>query len=505
MDCDKVEILRTIALPSILSLILLINIVGAQSRGYPNGLSLSGNQSLTITQNQTITGDINLSGHAVLTIKNAVVLVQHAQNSPRENINMHDEAKLVLQNASLVPVLLDPANLYLTALDNSQVIVNDSSMYNVVNLVGNSRITGNRAEIYSSTYPFYIPETGGAFGIIQLAQNAQANFSNSTIGSFALFFGPQDSAQISNLKPQRYANFNLKRDFQRFSPSYNIILKNTTILPVVLHGPFERSWSVFVDPSTNITIRNSSLNKLVFQQFQNESLTFSNLKLDTPMSFDFRNVHLIGTSISNEWGFFGVNSSISVSNSSGLWLWPIGTGTWKMFNSHMIEFDPRGFVGKLIFNNSEWANAGEIFEGTNMDIFGTVMITQNLSQHLVLSNSNITRHYPVQNSMEQVAIRFTPQNYKNTSIQKIMINGKSQNFSISLFSDTPLSPISPQVTNLTTTCTVCTTTIMQTTAQAIVQQGSQSFSQKQILLLVVIAAIILVAAISLFFFLKKKQ
>lgn len=457
--------IKFVILLGILSLVFLSNIFRAEPPvNYASGLNLSGTQTLTLSQNQTIIGGINLSGQAVLTIKNAVVIVQHPQNNPRETIDLHNSAKLILQNASLVPGLLSPENLYLTAYDNSQVIINNGTIYNVLNLVGNAKITGNRARVYSSAYPFYIPETGGAFGIVQLAQNTQANFSNSTVGSFALFFSPNDQASFSNLGPKTYKDFNLKRDAFRFSPSYNIILKNTTVMPVVLHGPFERGWAIFVDPASNVTVSNSSLNKLVFQQFQNQNLTFRDLKFNMPQNFTFSKVRLINTSVANEWGFFGLNCNITVINSSEVWLWPMGVGTWRMFNSKMIEFDPRAFNGSLILNNSEWSTAGEVYQGSNIQIFGTVITSDNQNRRWTLADSTITRHYPVQNSTQQVVIRFTLANYYNNFTEVITPNGKPQNITISFFSNTPLS--APASTTSTVPITIPTT--LQATAPSII-------------------------------------
>lgn len=437
----------------------------AQAAG-ADGLTLAGNETLTIDSDRTITGDITLSGNSVLTIKNATVRVTHSPDNPRSNITLNDSAKLVLDNAALIPPQMNPDNLYLLALGTSHIDIHNSTFINVINLVEHASITGIGAQINSSAPPLNIPEDAGAFGIVQLAGNATADFTDSTIGSFALFFGPGDSAKLSNLKPQRYVDFNLKRDSEQFSGSYNIILKNSSVLPVKLKGPFERSWAIFVDPASKVTIKNSSLNKLVFQQFKNETLAFKDLQLDVPQRFDFRDVHLDNTSISNEWGFFGENSNITVENGRGIWLWPMGTGNWNFKKSMMIEFDPRGFTGTLNFDNSEWANAGEVFEGTAMKITGTFITTQRLNEHLALSNSTIKREFPFtvnkkgkpvasfsadvlnqgkslvrvrgSKGLATVSLLFTPENYKKQYSLEVKIGVVTKKVAIDLFATTPL-------------------------------------------------------------------
>ncbi len=430
------------------------------------GLTLAGNETLTINADRTITGDITLSGNSVLTITGAIVRVTHSSTNPRSNIIMSDNAKLIIDNGALIPPQENPDNLYLLAQGSSHVDINNGTFINVMNLVDHASITGVGAHINSSAAPLNIPEQAGAFGIVQLAGNATADFANSTIGSFALFFGPGDVAKLSNLKPQHYIDFNLKRDSEQFSGSYNITLKNSDVLPVILKGPFERSWAIFVDPASKVTIKDSSLNKLVFQQFKNETLSFKDLKLDTPQNFDFRDIHLVNTSISNEWGLFGQDSNITVENGHGVWLWPMGTGKWLFKNSMMIEFDPRGFIGTLTFDNSEWANAGEVFEGTAMKIAGTLLTSQSLNDHLVLSNSTITREFPFTVTKKgkavtsfsadilsqgasvahargakgagAISLLFTSDNYKNQYVLAVKIGTIVKTAILNLFSTTPL-------------------------------------------------------------------
>ncbi len=199
------------------------------------GLALSGDQTQTISTDQTITGDITLSGHAKLTIKNATLTITHGSDQPRSNIELTDNAELIIENGALVPPIMNPDNLYFDALGHSKITINNGTFINVLNLGEDATITGDDAHIVSSATPLNIPEDGGAFGIVQLADRVVANFTNSTIGSFALFFAKGDEAELSNLKPQLYTDFNLQRDATKFTPRYNIILKNTTL--TIPNGP----------------------------------------------------------------------------------------------------------------------------------------------------------------------------------------------------------------------------------------------------------------------------
>lgn len=430
------------------------------------GLSLTGNESLTINKDQTITGDIELSGNAVLTIESATVILERGENNPRGDIKLTDSAILILKDASLVPPLLSPDNLHLLAEGNSQIEITNSTIFNVLNLVENAGIKGTKARIFSSGEPYNIPENVGGFGIVQLSNNAKAEFTDSTIGSFALFFFRDDSAELSNLKPQKYSDFDLQRDTM-ISSNVNITLKNSEVLPTIARGPFERGWTIFSDPSSKIQVADSILNKFVFQEFKNETVEFKDLKLNTSINFDFRDIHLSNVTIQNQWGFFGTDSNIKILDSKEVWLFQFETGIWELIRTVMNEFDPRQFKGTLVFEDSEWTNAGEIFEDTDMKIKGTLKITGGLEEHLQFSDSKVTREFPVEvltkrgkkvkkfnasvldgdevlaevkglNGISNVSLIFDDENYKKKFILKLSAKGKSKSLPIGFFNDTPI-------------------------------------------------------------------
>lgn len=456
----KYYLIFKLAFLLLLSVALSLHVSHAQ---FGSSISLKGQETLTIETNQIITGNITLQEDSVLTIKNATVIVNDPQ-ATRTLIHIQDNAKLILENAILWPSLLRPHDLEIFASGNSKIEITNSTFINAITLIGNSSVIGNNAKIYSSTGPFSIPETDSAFGVVQLSQNAMATFTNSAVGSFALDFSSNDQAILSNLRSRLYEDFDLKRDL-KLQSGFNIVLANTSILPVQIEGAFERGWSVFADPNTKLQINDSSLNKFVFKEFKNETLTFNNLKVDTSQAFDFRDIHLINTVIENQWGFWGEDSNITVENSEGIWLWPIGTGTWKLIQSRMNELDPRRFVGTLIFDNSIWANTGEIFENTDMKIEGTAKFTEKLD--LFFADSMVTREYPIEvvskkkksirsfsvdvfDGSEKIAhtetkektalipLSFTQENYKKNFQLNLKVGKKIKKTQVGFFTNTPI-------------------------------------------------------------------
>lgn len=432
----------------------------------PRTIHLTGTQSLTITADSMVTAPILVVDDAILTIRGATVRVIHPADDPRANIYLGDRARLVLEDAALIPEIGHPDNLYLTADEESRVEMRNSAFINVVGMIGRSTLTGDRARITSSLHPIDIPETAGAFGIVQVSDHAHVTLTDSTVGSIGFFVGPDDEVSVSDLKPRTYADFDLARDADVWTPPYNVVLRNTRVQPVRLRGPFERSWAIFVDPGAKLTVTDSSLNKLVLQELVGETLTFRDLPIDRAATFDFRDIHLVDTSVANEWGLFGRDSNITVERSQGVWLWPRGTGDWVLRDSQMIEFDPRAFTGTLTFVHGEWANAGEIFERSDLTLKGSFRVTQQLDRHLVVADSTVRREYLVRavdakgrlvtdfrvtlrrgsevvraTSKAGVArptIAFSAGDYRKPLTLTVTAKGVSASRTITLFSDTPI-------------------------------------------------------------------
>lgn len=357
---------------------------------------LSGGEALTIEGDYRQVGDIHLSGNAVLTVRNGTLTIARREGDPRAEVDLAGNARLVVENASVVPTTGNPDNLYLTAEGTSSVVLNKATFINVLNIAQQASLTATSSSIYSSAPAIGIPERDGAFGIVQACCQVRITLTDTTVGSIALFFGANDVVTLDDLKPNTYVDWRLSDHVGASTTvEYEIVLKNTRILPTLLKGPFERGWAIFVDPATHLRMTDSVLNKFVFQQFEGVTATFANLNLDKPTMLDYRDIHISDTTIANEWGFFGRNSNLTIRDSQGVWLWPMGSGNWKLANGMMIEYDPRGFTGTLTFVDAIWRNAGEIFENSNHTIEGTVRFQESLDKHLVVSNSTVTRQIPV--------------------------------------------------------------------------------------------------------------
>jgi len=359
-------------------------------------LVLSGNDTLEITGDYRQVGDIWLSGNAVLTIRDGRFVVDRLPGKPRADIVVTGRSRLIVENAALVPPLEHPDNLYLAAGEDASIELDRATFINVINLVGGASLTAEDSAIYSSAPALGIPETAGAFGIVQACCDVRVTLTDTTVGSLGLFFGADAVAVLDGLRPGLYADWRLSEHVGAgANVGYEVALRNTRVLPVRLEGPFERGWTIFTDPAASLTVTDSTLNKLVFQEFSGETLTFEGLRLDTPVTYDFRNVHLVQTTITNQWGLFARDSDLTVRDSQGVWLWPVGTGHWTLANGTMNEYDPRGFTGTLTFAHATWRTAGEIFEGSNHVIEGTVRFRAGVARSLVVNASAVTRRLPV--------------------------------------------------------------------------------------------------------------
>ncbi len=369
---------------------------GAPAPTHQGDLVLSGNDTLTIGGDYRQVGDIRLSGSAVLTIRGGTFTVARQAGDPRADIELSESARLVVENASLVPPLANPDNLYLTAADTASIELTDATFINVINLVGDARLTASGSDLFSSAPSIGIPENAGAFGIVQACCAVQVSLTDTTVGSIGLFVGPGDVAAFAGLRPGLYTSWRLSDHAGAGATlGYEVILHDTRVLPTRLQGPFERGWTIFTSPEASLTVSDSTLNKLVFQEFVDETLEFAGLRLGTPTTLDYRNVHVVSTTVTNQWGFFARDSDLLVRNSRGVWLWPSGSGRWRLVNGMMNEYDPRHFTGTLTFENATWRVAGEIFEGSNHVIEGTVRFRAGIDRHLVVDDSTITRRIPV--------------------------------------------------------------------------------------------------------------
>lgn len=383
-------------------------------------IALSGSQTLTIdgAAAYLVSDSITISGNARLTIRNSNVTVR-VRNALRAVIELHDNARLEVVNSRVVPALTDPANLYLFAENTSSVLFDHATFYNAANFVGDATFTiTNGSSIHSGND---IPEQAGAFGIVQVCCRVRGIVDNSELGSIGLFYGPGESATLENLRTGTPVSLALPR----------LTLTNTTVRTPQKKGPFERGWAVFADQDSRVTVRNATLNKFVLQEIRNQSVSYQDLATERPVSISFWGNSLQNVIVYNEWGFFTRNANVTLTNSRGVWLFPFETGTQRLVNSTMIEFDPRGFTGEIAFDNATWENAGEIIENNNFRMSGTVVMNDpELRRSLVWdANSRVRRIFA-----PAVELLFNASNF--TTRQSVVIGGTT--CLLDFFSTTPL-------------------------------------------------------------------
>jgi hypothetical protein len=204
---------------------------------------------------------------------------------------------------------------------------------------------------------------------------------------------------------------------------YGLSLEKTTILKDNLeYGPYERGWLFFPDPDSSVSISDSELRK-VFIDLENDSASFSNLKMGAPSSLRYRNIRLNDVVMRGEWPFTIIDSEITISDSEYLFLQPSGNSTINLINSNVVEFIPRGFRGTVNLDNCTWTNAGEIIGGedyhsdsNDFTIKGSLKIGSDLKEHLQWKDATVTREYEVSVS-----------DNKNIPVSglTLIINGKS--------------------------------------------------------------------------------
>ena len=118
------------------------------------------------------------------------------------------------------------------------------------------------------------------------------------------------------------------------------------------------------------------------------------------------------------------------------------------------------------FAHGEWANAGEVFEGSDFLLKGSVAMTQQLDQHLVVADSTIRREYSIRlidakgrlvrdftvtlrrgnevvrarskNGRGFATIGFTAANYRKPVVLSVTAPGINVQKTISLFTATPI-------------------------------------------------------------------
>jgi len=344
-------------------------------------------------------------------------IIENVKYSQKGHIYINDQAKLIIKNSQLmmgqgsaptvhVYIFVDPmASL---EIENSSIFP-DTGLVCVINR-GKVSITDSPTSIH------YFDMSEGAQltminsemvftigGLLQVT-GGDTTLIDSTIGALGLAVPANAHLDISGLESGVYFE---SWDVHEIIPDadYNLVLERTNILKddftgELEHGPYERGWLFFLDPSAHVRISNSELRK-VFLDLTNENVEFKNLMVGIPSSLNYRDIMLTDVIIMGQWPFTITDSNVTISNSDYLFLQPSGQSTVTLINSHMCEFIPRDFFGTMIFENGLWTVAGEIIGGlayhsmeNDFTIKGSLKI-EGVRENLRWEDAQVTREYDV--------------------------------------------------------------------------------------------------------------
>ena len=301
-------------------------------------------------------GDIIVEDNGKLIFENSVVEMSPKASeggSPRANIFVRDKGEIVFESSTLKSHADDPRNLYVNLSDEGRFVFNDSQGTHMLIASGNAKI-----EMDNSVWAYTMPNFRG--GGVQVRDAAQANIANSIIGGLIVEFPRDARVDIRDFEAGKFEEFNMKEDFNFRNVDFNVVLQNTEILGDYYEGGSERGLSIFAPSDIRaLKISDSELNKFVLVS-TDEDIGFDRLKLGTAQDFSYRNIQLINSKVTTQWGFFMHGGKGTFTNSEGLWFFIYGDAKLTLKNSEMNRFDPRDFRGVIDFENAIWKNAGEI-------------------------------------------------------------------------------------------------------------------------------------------------
>ncbi len=241
-------------------------------------------------------------------------------------------------------------------------------------------------------------------GLLQVA-GGDTKVSDSTIGALGLSVPAGAHLELSGLTSGVYFDHWSVQDWIP-EARYGLTFDRVTVLADDFegeyeHGPYERGWIFFLDPDSHVRLSDSELRK-VFIDIYNETVEFHDLKIGEPSSLSFRDIILKDVVVQGQWPFTITNANLTITDSNYLFLQPRGSSSIKLINSHIVEFIPREFTGRIIFENGTWTNAGEILGGlayhsnsNNFTIQGSLKIGEDVRRNLQWKDAQVTREFEV--------------------------------------------------------------------------------------------------------------
>ena len=228
---------------------------------------------------------------------------------------------------------------------------------------------------------------------------------NSTIGALGLRVPPNGHLDATGL---RSGTFLESWDVHQMIPDadYDLFMDRVTIVKDELsgeleHGPYERGWIFFLDPTSHVRLSDSEVRK-VFLDLRGTKAEFSNLRVGVPSSLQYGDIRVSDVVVQGQWPFVLDNAEVTIRDSDYLFLQPSGSSVVRLINSHVCEFIPRGFFGTLLCENATWTIAGEILGGVSyhsqandFTIKGSLRIGPEVRQNLQWKDAWVTREYDV--------------------------------------------------------------------------------------------------------------
>jgi len=342
-------------------------------------------------------------------------IIENVKYFQKGHIYINDQAKLIIKNSQLMmgQGSAPTVHVYIFVDPGASLEVENSSIFPDTGLVcvmnrGKVSITDSPTSIH------YFDMSEGAQltminsemiftigGLLQVT-GGDTTLIDSTIGALGLKVPAGAHLDISGLESGVYfESWDVHEIIS--GVDYNLVLERTHILKddftgELEHGPYERGWLFFLDPSAHVRISNSELRK-VFMELTNEDAEFENLMVGIPSSLNYRDIVLTDVIIMGQWPFTITDSNVTISNSDYLFLQPSGQSTVTLINSHMCEFIPRNFFGTMIFENGLWTIAGEIIGGltyhsmeNDFTIKGSLKI-EGVRENIRWEDAQVTREY----------------------------------------------------------------------------------------------------------------